>query len=140
MAFFREFLKKKNVNPDISVDEQDEAAVMWFLTQSRVQRAAIRFPSSFVSPDELPPEMAAELEFVAAFSCFIGSKPEQYELDARAFRHYFVPGFLNDANKQKQLAESVRPAFFTATRADLRTAASLDRFLDMQRLGMVRTA
>jgi hypothetical protein len=138
MAFFRSFLIENQQTPDTSFDEDDEAALAFFLLQARLRRSAsnLHITSDFEAPERLPIEFAGrgaqqELKFVAGFFCFFVAKPMLYMREMRAFRGYFIPGFARDAAKQIQLAQALRKEFFTATLKDLTEAKSLDSFFDI---------
>jgi len=136
MAFFRSFLIENNQSPDTTFDEQDEAALVWFLVQARVRHSAVglSIPADFEAPEQLSPNFASALKFVAGFSCFFVSKPMQYMREMQAFRDYFIPGFASDQPKQIQLAQALHENFFTATLDDLSGASTLDLFFDINEI------
>jgi hypothetical protein len=138
MAFFRSYLLANQQQPDTTYDERDEAALILFLLESRLRRSAIdlRVPDGFTLPERMPreyaqPDVQRQLKFVAGFVCFFVAKPIGYLREMQAFRSYFIPGFADDAAKQIQLAQALRPSFFTATLEDLQSAETLDSFFDI---------
>jgi hypothetical protein len=141
MAFFRSYLIENAATPDEEFDENDEAALVWFLVQARVRKSAegLEVPAGYIAPTALPQEFASayikkHLKFVSGFLCFFVAKPALYSREIRAFRRYFIPNFANDRDKQIQLGQALHDEFFTASLNDLETAESLDRFFDVTQL------
>lgn len=141
MAFFRSYLTENGATPDDQYDENDEAALVWFLVQARIRGTAenLEVPAGFRAPDEWPQGVAAadfkkHLKFVSGFLCFFVVKPAQFVREMGAFRSYFIRNFAGDRDKQIQLGQALHDEFFTATLDDLKTAKSMDRFFDVTQL------
>ncbi len=136
MAFFRAFLLENHETPDTTFNERDEAALVMFLVQVRLNRspAGVLVPEDFQLPDQVPTHLAKQVKFVAGFLCFFIAKPMTYMREMAAFRSYFIPGFASDRDKQIQLGQALRESFVTATLEDLSTAESLDFFFDVREL------
>lgn len=141
MAFFHTYLIENEQTPDNYLYENDEAALVAFLVQARLNRSAkgLRVPEDYIAPDELPDDknVLRELKFVAGFVCFFVSKPSGYMIDMERFKDYYIPGFASDTAKQTQLAESLQKEFYTAKLEDLAKANSLGRFCDITKIPIV---
>lgn len=136
MAFFRDFLRKNGQPIDTTYDEQDEAALVWFLVMARMNQSArgIQVPDNFTAPGDLTAEITKHMRFVGGFLCFFIAKPATYMRDMQAFRQYFIPGFATDRDRQVQLGQALEDAFFTAELEDLANAESLNLFFDTTEL------
>jgi hypothetical protein len=141
MAFFREFLRASHIVPDPRFDEDDEAALAQFLLEARMHHTAadVKLKSGFFAGRKLKSELlSAEaqnaLMFVSAFLCFFISKPMTYVHEIEIFKQHFTPGFAGSEAKQAQLANALRPEFFSANVESLATTETLNRFFDMAEL------
>lgn len=137
MAFFRDFLIKNEQIPDMQYSERDEAALVLFLLRARLNRSTrgILIPEDFDAEDSQYVGMTTgatqkDLEFVSGFMCFFVSKATPFMNEIEEFKQYFIPQFASDQAKQKELAQALRPGFFTATLESLKTAQSIDSFCD----------
>ena len=142
MAFFREFLRTNKIVPDPRFDEDDEAALAQFLLEARMRGTAadVKVKSGFFAGRKLNVELVSveaqdALMFISAFLCFFISKPMRYVHEMEAFKQHFTPGFAKDKAKRAQLAQALRPEFFSASVESLAMTETLDRLFDVSELG-----
>jgi hypothetical protein len=138
MSFFRDYLKENRIMHDPRFDETDEDFLVQALLQARMHRSNshIVIKTGFFGKRDLEhelktPEAQEALQFVAAFLCYLVTKPIAYQREVEGFKMYFTPGFANDKSKHEQLRQGLRASFYDATLESLETTETLDALFDI---------